>query len=381
METRFAPPERDSVEEVRLSFSDLNTQLPYDRVLDLIPESAFIVNAKRQLLFANAAARSSLGLKLSEIIGLRPGEILGCVHAAEMPGGCGTAESCRVCGVVRTLLDAIEGGSKSERECRVTIEKGGRLVSLDVRVTAVPISSEQGPFLLVTFVDISDKKRRELLERLFFHDLINSLSSLQAGMFLISKDLGPAIEGNDFFKRVSSVADVLVDEVVQQKELFALEKGDLLVEFDEVDLPRLARTLFRQVELTPFAKGRVLVLRDELPRDGLVGTDPVLLRRVILNMLKNALEASLEGEEVSLALGQAEGCVLVSVHNPGFIAREHQLQIFQRSFSTKGGGRGIGTYSMRLLTEEYLGGHVSFSSDEVEGTTFTVSLPLGASIA
>ena len=55
---------------------------------------------------------------------------------------------------------------------------------------------------------------------------------------------------------------------------------------------------------------------------------------------------------------------------------EVQLQLFQRSFSTKGQtGRGIGTYSMKLLGERYLGGRVEFISRHPEGTTFTLSLP------
>lgn len=53
-----------------------------------------------------------------------------------------------------------------------------------------------------------------------------------------------------------------------------------------------------------------------------------------------------------------------------------RLQVFQRSFSTKGEpGRGIGTYSIKLFGETYLGGRVSFSSQEPEGTTFTLVVP------
>jgi sensor histidine kinase regulating citrate/malate metabolism len=52
-------------------------------------------------------------------------------------------------------------------------------------------------------------------------------------------------------------------------------------------------------------------------------------------------------------------------------------QIFQRSFTTKGElGRGVGTYSMRLLGGQYLGGHVHFTTSEEEGTEFSIRLPL-----
>jgi signal transduction histidine kinase len=55
--------------------------------------------------------------------------------------------------------------------------------------------------------------------------------------------------------------------------------------------------------------------------------------------------------------------------------RDVQLQVFQRFFSTKGAGRGLGTYSIRLLTERYLKGNVSFTSSPEEGTTFRVCYP------
>jgi sensor histidine kinase regulating citrate/malate metabolism len=58
------------------------------------------------------------------------------------------------------------------------------------------------------------------------------------------------------------------------------------------------------------------------------------------------------------------------------IPRETQLQIFHRSFSTKGEGRGIGLYSVKLMTERYLKGTVNFISDDSSGTTFTVTYPL-----
>jgi signal transduction histidine kinase len=63
------------------------------------------------------------------------------------------------------------------------------------------------------------------------------------------------------------------------------------------------------------------------------------------------------------------------VHNPAYIPRNVQIQLFLRSFSTKGAGRGLGTYSLKLLGERYLGGHVSFVSDEQEGTVFTLTVP------
>ena len=72
-----------------------------------------------------------------------------------------------------------------------------------------------------------------------------------------------------------------------------------------------------------------------------------------------------------------EDQVEIWVNNPAVMPRDVQLQVFNRSFSTKGSGRGIGTYSMRLLVSRYLGGSVDFDSSEDRGTIFRVRLPRG----
>jgi len=93
-------------------------------------------------------------------------------------------------------------------------------------------------------------------------------------------------------------------------------------------------------------------------------------------MLKNALEASSTGGTVTIGAKAIKNTLEFWVHNESYMPRTSQLQVFQRSFSTKGKGRGLGTYSIKLLTERYLKGSVSFTSTEAEGTTFSISLPL-----
>jgi len=60
---------------------------------------------------------------------------------------------------------------------------------------------------------------------------------------------------------------------------------------------------------------------------------------------------------------------------PSQIPPESRPQIWRRTFSTKGRGRGLGTYGMKLFAENYLEGEVGFSSDEINGTEFFLRLP------
>jgi len=107
-----------------------------------------------------------------------------------------------------------------------------------------------------------------------------------------------------------------------------------------------------------------------------VMTDPVLVKRVAINMVKNACEASVEGQKVKIGFSRTSDSVVIKVHNESSIPEEVSSSIFKRSFSTKGEGRGLGTYSMRLLTERYLQGKIYFTSNKKSGTTFYAELPV-----
>ncbi|MGK9476341.1 ATP-binding protein [Melioribacter sp. OK-6-Me] len=100
-----------------------------------------------------------------------------------------------------------------------------------------------------------------------------------------------------------------------------------------------------------------------------------MLVRSLGNLLKNTLEASKTGDTVTVKTVIGDDQIIFSVHNPAFMPQDVQMQIFNRSFSTKEGtGRGLGTYSTRLFIEKYLNGEVYFHSNEEEGTVFNIKL-------
>lgn len=173
---------------------------------------------------------------------------------------------------------------------------------------------------------------------------------------------------------IQHASDRLVDEVKSHRQLAAAERGEVEINTTKTGTLQLLQDVVCSYANHEVAEQRAIEIASESPDVSLV-TDEVLARRVLGNMTKNALEASAPGEVVTLGCIEDYDHVVFSVHNPCYMPRKIQLQMFQRSFSTKGSGRGIGTYSIKLFGEKYLGGKVSFTSSEEGGTTFYLRLP------
>ena len=366
--TKFAPFERKPLQDI-VRQSDALSQAPLlTRTLDAMPTLCMILNRERQIVFANRAFLRLLGLEdLSSVCGLRPGEAIDCLHAFERHEGCGTTEFCRTCGAVKAIL-ASQQGTEDVQECRII--RRGDSDALDLRVWATPITVGSESYTMFTAADISDEKRRAVLERIFFHDIVNTAGAILGCSELLGDDSRKDFD--KFLKTMQLLSVRLIQELDAQRQLIAAESGELSVNPSSIETLALLEEVVGQYNGN--ARGRFIRISPASKNISL-NSDRVLLRRVIDNLLKNALEAARDGETITIGSGQADSGVEFWVHNPGTMERDVQLQMFQRSFSTKGAGRGLGTYSVRLLTQRYLKGTVSFTSSLEEGTTFRVTYP------
>jgi signal transduction histidine kinase len=372
--THFAPAERAEPGELGAARIALASNPLALALLEAMPYFGLVLNQQRQVIAANDKFIQALGVESGEsLIGLRPGEIVQCIQAEIAPSGCGTAKACELCGAVNAILDCLKNKATVSRECRIRtrgVADGG---ALDLLVQASFLTLEARDFVFIALHDISSEKRRRVLERVFFHDVLNTAGGLLGLAELLLEEDDPKTEDeykNDIFR----LSERVIEEISGQRQLSAAENGELQIKPVEISLPDLAREVGELYRHHNVGQERNLQT-GPLP-EAPFKTDPALLRRVLGNLVKNALEAIPTGETVTIS-GEARGEeIMVSVHNPGVMPEEVRQQVFQRSFSTKGGfGRGIGTYSIKLFADHYLGGRVEFISREPEGTTFTVTLP------
>lgn len=338
--------------------------------LNAVPEIYLIIDEERKVVYANKAMYDFFkDEKTQQVIGNRLGHLLNCRHAAESIYGCGTTETCKTCGAFKAIVESLQG-KNAVYECRIEQNETGD--ALDFRVWTTPHKFEGKQYSILALTDISDEKRRQALERIFFHDILNTAG----GLYGIAQLLNETNDNIDEFKEIIySLSERLIDEINSQKILLSAEKDELVVNLDSVSTKKILEEIVAIYSKNYQMTNKNIEI-DSTTVDLQIITDKTLLRRVLLNMLKNAVEATPKNGTVTVGCTELTNEVEFWVHNPTFIPREIQLQIFKRSFSTKGQGRGLGTYSMKLLSERYLKGRVSFSSSEDFGTVFTARYPL-----
>jgi len=304
------------------------------------------------------------------ILGLRPGDLLECINSHHGPDGCGSSNACRVCGAARVIIESRGTQKPAEGECLMTVERDGRPTALEMQVKAVPMLLSGRSFTFLFLRDISDRKRLQLLERIFLHDIKNTVAGLYGwSQSLAAGQCADSAAAQTIFR----LARRLTNEIAAQRDLLAAEAGELEVASEAVSTRKVLEELRQAFADSPALQDKHLEL-NPLANDVTIETDRRLLARVLSNMLQNALEASSKGERIEAGAISDGQAVTFYVTNPGVIDEKVGLNIFRRSFSTKAKGRGLGTWSIKLIGERYLGGKVGFDSAPGEGTRFWLSL-------
>lgn len=340
-------------------------------LLDAMPGMVLVLNRHRQIVFANRAFYQLSGRSATEsLIGHLVGNVLSCHVAGDSVGGCGTGESCQTCGALVAMLSGLSG-SESVEECLFKRHDDFVVQNLTLRVWAAPLHYGGESFTVLAGTDISHERRRLALEKTFFHDILNLVGSIRGFAELMEVD--DNVDPIDVSRRIQLASQRVIDEIDSQRVLLAVEKGELNVDNHVLVSSEVLNDIVALYEGQESARRRSLQIASDSVAVSFV-SDAILLRRILGNMVKNALEASPPGDVVTLGVNTSEAGISFWVHNDAIIPGSYQQRIFQRDFSTKGSGRGLGTYSMQLLGR-FLSGDVSFESKLGSGTTFTLCLP------
>ncbi|MBR2084383.1 MAG: HAMP domain-containing histidine kinase [Muribaculaceae bacterium] len=214
-------------------------------------------------------------------------------------------------------------------------------------------------------VNLGEVESWEKLTRVLTHEIMNATAPIAS----ISQSMlhHPAVQGTDLEEGINAIHNTVVhlnSFVDGYRKYSALQKPlPKMVNLGEIvgDVSQL----FSEV-----------TWKNNLTSDIIIKTDPNLLRQILINLIKNAIEAGARTIGVDCERGN-EGKVLLSVSNDGaLIPAEARSSIFIPFFTTKRKGNGIGlSLSRRLLTLQ--GGMMSLLDHPRAGfhTTFLLEFP------
>ncbi|MEM3566399.1 MAG: PAS domain S-box protein [Candidatus Bathyarchaeia archaeon] len=236
---------------------------------------------------------------------------------------------------------------------------------------------------LETLVEEKAKQLREAQERLLRaerlaaigqlaamvgHDLRNPLTSIAAAVYYLKKKL---------WRKLDATAKEMLKIIERDVEYSNNVIADLLDYSREIRLNLVETTpkaLFKEVLSTIRVPKKIRVV-DKTAENPII-VDKEKMKRVFVNIIKNAIAAMPQGGELVIASREIDGNIAISFADTGIgMSREVLEKIWTPFFTTKAKGLGLGLPICKRIVEAH-DGKITVKSAPNKGTTFTVIFPV-----
>lgn len=210
------------------------------------------------------------------------------------------------------------------------------------------------------------------------HEIKNPLTPMKLNLQHLERQMDSTDENLSEVKpKIAKITNSMIEQIDSLNKIasdFSKFAKPIQEKFTPIDLNDLVQSVS---ELYTTDKSFVLEVETSASTLTILGVKEEL-RRVLVNLIKNAKEASKEGSAVSIATmpDNAKQNALVKVSDSGEgISEENQKRIFVPNFSTKSSGTGLGLAISKKIIEEH-NGEIMFTSSSNSGTSFTIRIPL-----
>ena len=278
------------------------------------------------------------------------------------------------------LLDEARSGSlrAPPRQVTVTTESGERRLEVALRPLAAGEAQDRGGWVLA-IEDTTHLVREQKLAawsevaRRVAHEIKNPLTPIRLSAERIAKrlrsgdpDLGQAIErGTRVIVEEVDFLKSLVDEFSRFARLPEMRP-------EPTDLPSLARSAVRLFEGA--REGVTIRVESRLSRETIL-VDPEQIKRVLINLLDNALEACGTSGEIVVALSDRRDGVTIEVADTGRgVPARDRDKLFLPDFTTKGRGTGLGLAIVSRIIADH-NGTIRVEENRPRGARFIIELP------
>lgn len=206
------------------------------------------------------------------------------------------------------------------------------------------------------------------------HDIRNPLQSIVSEIFLARGELEKPIDSNSVANLVEALENI-------EEQTFYINKivADLQ-DYTKPLAPKLQKIGIKEAVTESISNlvvpRNVSVAVDINNDEGKLEVDPLYLKRILINLVSNALQAMPDGGSlrIKVAVNGDNAKIRIADTGPG-MPDNVKSQIFKPLFTTKAKGQGLGLAVVKRLVEA-LNGSVAFESQVGKGTTFIVTLPI-----
>jgi PAS domain S-box-containing protein len=338
-------------------------------IIQSTPSGVLTLDDHGRITDINPAAEALTGYNRQEALGRMCEDILPCETAER--------ETCPISSVI---LD-----QKQMTQELMLRSRSGR--TLPVMLNAFPLKDDRSVLLGgviviqdLTFIKDLEMERRQLVN-MFAHDLKTPVVGM-AGLLqrLLQGKVGPLSQEQTGYLAIIS------------KEMKRLEKLiEKFLEFARLDMRMLTpmrsaiqvETAYQDVAnlLLPLAQAKDIELKAEFPQEMLIiSADPILFRRVLENLLENAIKYSPPHTLVSLSVQRIDSEALFATKDqgPGIPPEDlpHLFEFFFRGAKvSEEGGFGLGLATVKRIIDAH-GGRIWVDSPPGQGATFFFTFAL-----
>ncbi len=336
-----------------------------ETILKNVAAGVIAISEDNQITTINRFAEELLKIDLSSFLGRDFHEVLARPHVMVMD---------------RFIRELHESGKHSiERHLRLTVRPGETL-SLLVNVTRMFDDEHQPIGYVIVFDNLTNLEKAQRLAawqevaRRIAHEIKNPLTPIQlSAQRLRKRYLDSLPRDSDIFDQCTATIITQVDEIKR-----------LVSEFS--DFARMPRVRKKLSNMTGMITDTLVLYREAhkhirfsteiAPDIPLFQFDPVQMKRVLINLLDNAVGILPEGGEIHIELKRRKNSVLLSVADTGpGISDKVKPRLFEPYFSTRKSGTGLGLAITHTIVAEH-NGSITVHENVPTGSVFTVELPV-----
>ncbi len=278
--------------------------------------------------------------------------------------------------------DFIRGKEELDAEWTV-LGKNGKSISISAKASR--FKGNDGQYYILTMVEELThknflKRQKALSERVLFQDISKPLKEIETDIinFSTRKVLPPRVL--EYCDSMRDSVDRIHTQLTCVRDLSLITSGNFVPARNFINL----NDLFNKLKNEFFYLAKSYRVETEFyinvkerhhGANLVIILDYFLLRATLENLIKNAIEASPEGDLIYVSGIQNGDRLEIKVRNKGEVPASILKSFFSPYVTTKSFGTGLGTYSAKLLTEA-IGGVLSVRSENGE-TELLISLPIG----